>query len=266
MMTSFIIDPIYLEEPLIRTTNWTLDTEQVGGRAANEFACSPLDVIDQTPGRAKHTVPHFLPGQFEQHREFQQKFNISEEAAFGGAATLYPEYASRIEAWRAAEAARLGSARATGAAAPRSSGFSGTWTLNRAKSTFEVSWAREAFEGRDGTAPEYRIMRFQNAPDGTLTHIIDTRIGAGDSGFHRVEYTARFDGRDYSTRGGAIETFSLRRIDANTVERIGKIKGQVVETATWTLSADGKVMTVAASGAIERETYKNVQVFERSGD
>jgi hypothetical protein len=267
MMTSFIIDPMYLEEPLIRTTNWTLDTEQVGGRAANAFACSPLDVIDQTPGRPKHAVPHFLPGQFEQHREFQQKFNISEEAAFGGARTLYPEYASEIEQWRAAAATRLSrTAPPAPAATSRPSGFTGTWALNRAKSTFQVSWVREAFEGRDGTAPESRVMRFQNAPDGSLTHVIDTRIGAGDSGFHRVEYTAKLDGSDYPTRGGAIDTVSLRRIDANTIERTGKIKGQVVETATWTLSADGKVMTVSASGKMEGASYQNLQVFERTGE
>jgi hypothetical protein len=267
LMTSFIIDPMYLEEPLIRTTNWTLDTEQVGGRAANAFSCSPLDVIDQAPGRAKHAVPHFLPGQFEQHREFQQKFNISEEAAFGGSETLYPEYAAQIEEWRVAEATRVGSrARPVAGGTEGQSSFSGSWALNRARSTFQVSWVREAFEGRDGTAPEYRIMRFQSAPDGALTHVIDTRVGAGDSGFHRVEYTARFDGRDYPTKGGAIETFSLRRVDANTIERTGKIKGQVVETATWTLSPDGKVMTVSASGTMEGASYKNLQVFERIGE
>ena len=61
-----------------------------------------------------------------------------------------------------------------------------------------------------------------------------------------------------------METFSLRRTDEKTVERIGKIDGDTVETAVWRLSADDKMLTVTTEGDIDGNTYRNTQVFERT--
>ena len=61
-------------------------------------------------------------------------------------------------------------------------------------------------------------------------------------------YTARFDGKPYPIPNWGAATVTLKRIDANTIERaldgaeIGK------ETSTWTLSADRKTLTVTAKG------------------
>ena len=54
--------------------------------------CNPFEVADERIGQAKHFVPHYLPGQYEVHKEFQTMFGIPQEAAFGGAETLYPEF------------------------------------------------------------------------------------------------------------------------------------------------------------------------------
>jgi hypothetical protein len=106
-------------------------------------------------------------------------------------------------------------------------------------------------------------MRIE-ATGGGITHVTDTVIVANDTGFHRVEYEAKFDGRDYPTKGGAVETYALKLDDPATVERVGKIKGSVVTTDTWKLSRDGNTLTITSKGNVEGSAFSNVQVFERS--
>jgi hypothetical protein len=224
--------------------------------------CSPFEVADERGGDRKHFVPHYLPGDYEAAKEFQQMFGIPQEAAFGGAETLYPEYIPKLAAMRAAFLNRMTAAKPAATTVARAD-FPGSWRLNRAKSAFEVSWRRAGLDGRDGSAPERRTMSITAGADGALAHAIDTQIVANDTGFFRVEYTAKPDGRDYPAKGGAIETFSLKRIDALTLERTGKIKGGVVETGRWTLSPDGKVLTVTTKGEVDGAKYSNTQVFER---
>jgi hypothetical protein len=261
MLVSIVDDPGYLAEPLIRTTNWALDkTPQRGGRAPVD--CNPFEVIDERVGQPKHFVPHYLPGQYEVHKEFQTMFGIPQEAAFGGKETLYPEYMKRLEELRAAMLTTNAPA-----APPRTTtarrDLAGEWRLNRGQSTFEVSWRRAGLDGRDGSAPERRTIRITAGANGALAHQIDTQIVANDTGFLRVEYTAAPDGRDNPASGGAIETYALRRVDATTMERIGKIKGQVVETGTWTVSDDGRTLTITTKGDVGDAKYSNAQVFER---
>jgi hypothetical protein len=168
---------------------------------------------------------------------------------------------SRLDKLREEQRRELTAGRTTTAAAR--SGFAGQWRLHRGKSTFNVSWRREGLDGREGSAPELRTLSIAPGRDGALAFTIDTQIVANDTGFFRVEYTAKPDGTDSAVRGGAIDTFVVRRVDANTLERTGKIKGAVVETGTWTLSPDQKTLTVTAQGEVEGAKYSNVQVFER---
>jgi len=78
-----------------------------------------------------------------------------------------------------------------------------------------------------------------------------------------VEYTARFDGNDYPIANSILSTVSLKRVDDRTVERTGKIQGQVVETETGTVSGDGKVLTVTTKGNRDGTEYSSVQVYDR---
>jgi hypothetical protein len=135
--------------------------------------------------------------------------------------------------------------------------------LNRGKSEYNVSWNRVNLDNRDGSAPERRLVTLEPVAGGSYKQTTDTQVVANDTGVHRQEIVFKVDGSDYQTRGGAIETYSFKQIDASTFERVGKIKGQVVETATYKLSADGKVLTVASKGKIEGESWDNVQVFDR---
>ncbi len=126
-----------------------------------------------------------------------------------------------------------------------------------------MSWRRAGLDGRDGSAPERREMHITSAADGALHYSIDTQIVANDTGFFRVEYVAKPDGTDNLAKGGAVETFAVKRVDATTLERVGKIKGAVVETSTWKLSPDGKALTITTKGKIEGQDYSNTQLFER---
>jgi hypothetical protein len=130
----------------------------------------------------------------------------------------------------------------------------GTWKLNRAKSTFDP-----------GPAPLSRTMKFEPAGDG-IRHLIETFVNNGsgtDEGVHLTQYTASFDGRDNTIQGSALDTVSLRRINARSVERTGKVSGQAVETQTWNLSADGRTLTVTTKGSNDGADYNRVETFDR---
>jgi hypothetical protein len=124
----------------------------------------------------------------------------------------------------------------------------GAWTLNRAKSTFS------------GAVPYGRVVKFEPAGDAIkeTTYTFST-----DKPSDVVEYTARFDGNDYPISNSILNTVSLKRVDDETVERTGKIQGQVVETETRTVSDKGKVLTVTTKGTRDGAEYSSVQVYER---
>jgi hypothetical protein len=125
----------------------------------------------------------------------------------------------------------------------------GAWTLNRAKSTFTGA-----------TVPYGRVMKFEVAGDAIkeTTYTFST-----DKPSVVVESTARFDGSDYPISNSTLSTVSLRRVDDQTVERSGKIQGQVVETETRTVSDGGKVLTVTTKGTRDGTEYSSVQVYDR---
>jgi glyoxylase-like metal-dependent hydrolase (beta-lactamase superfamily II) len=85
---SIVDDPIYLEEPFIRTTNWVLNPGM-------EIRRTQFDVVDEVAGRPKGEVPHYLPGSdgaLQKLKEFASRFGLPPAAARGGAASTYPEY------------------------------------------------------------------------------------------------------------------------------------------------------------------------------
>ena len=85
-VVTMVDDPIYLEEPFIRTTNWVLNPDQ-------EVRRTQFDVVDEVAVRRKGEVPHYLPGSPEATRkltEFSSKYKLPAGAARGGAASTYP--------------------------------------------------------------------------------------------------------------------------------------------------------------------------------
>lgn len=107
-MVSIIEDPIYLEEPFLRSQTWALDTTQ------DVVAAVPWESVEELVGKPVGWVPHYPLG--TTHREPAEKYGIPFEATLGGAETLYPEYQLTIARLRAEAEAK---AAAAASAAPR---------------------------------------------------------------------------------------------------------------------------------------------------
>jgi len=93
MLASFVNDPVYLDEPFIRTSNFVLSLTTNADAWGN---CGPAQIIDELGGRPPGWVPHYLPGQTPHVEEFLKKSGVPAEAARGGAATTYPEYIAKL--------------------------------------------------------------------------------------------------------------------------------------------------------------------------
>ena len=88
LAVSIVDDPIYLEEPFVRTSNWVLNP-------GLEIRRTQFDVVDEVAGRQRGEVPHHLPGSpgaLLKLTEFSSRFGLPPAAARGGLATTYPEY------------------------------------------------------------------------------------------------------------------------------------------------------------------------------
>ncbi len=134
----------------------------------------------------------------------------------------------------------------------------GVWVFDRGKSSFS-----------QGTDIGKRILTFEAVKDG-IKHTTDTteNLNVGGGGFsfpdsYQVVYTFKFDGKDNQVLGASLDTVSFKRVNSSTIERTGKIMGMVVETATWTISPDGKILTMTTKGTSDGTEYTSVQVFNR---
>jgi hypothetical protein len=88
-LVSIIDDPVYLEEPFIRTSQWVLSSNITPDQ---RFVFEP---VDEVAGHDLGYVPHYPLG--TTHSEFVQKLGIPPAAANGGRETLYPEYEDTLK-------------------------------------------------------------------------------------------------------------------------------------------------------------------------
>ncbi len=84
-LLTYIDDPVYLTEPLLRTSGYILDPQQ----QLEPFPCEPVEEVVRPEG----AVPHHLPGTNKDIQEFPAKYGLPAATAMGGASTMYPEYA-----------------------------------------------------------------------------------------------------------------------------------------------------------------------------
>jgi hypothetical protein len=94
---------------------------------------------------------------------------------------------------------------------------------------------------------------------------IDATGTDGDGKPIHVQYSAKFDGKDYPATGAPnADTVSVKRIDANTVETMQKKDGKVVMTITTKVSKDGKTRASTWHGKnAEGKDVHNVVVFDK---
>jgi len=151
-------------------------------------------------------------------------------------------------------AARPG-VRAAAAPARRASGnpLEGTWSLNTFTSKYQPA----------NLTPYRREMTVTFDGD-EMTHAASTwrRIGNA-SPLSTVTYKAKLDGKEY-TIPYTTSMVTMTRVDARTISRTLSGTDSGKETATWTLSADGKMLTVVATGTDPTGVaYSSTQVYEK---
>lgn len=113
----------------------------------------------------------------------------------------------------------------------------GTWKLNIEKSKFDP-----------GPAPKSQTRKVEAQSKG-LKYTFEG-VGA-DGKSVTYGFTVNFDGKDYPITGShpsGADTVSATKTDANHYEATLKKGGKVVGTGKVSVSADGKVTTVDASG------------------
>jgi cyclase len=106
--TSVVTDPVYLSEPMVRTTDFARQPVDHGNWL---FAC---DDGEQIFGRAPDQVPNYLLGQNPFVKEQQEKYKVPMLGYLGGAETMYPEFVAKLKTATEAE----GLARTRPAAGP----------------------------------------------------------------------------------------------------------------------------------------------------
>ena len=81
-------DPVYLSEPLIRSSEYRLDTRQ----QVPPYPCTVVSEVDRPRG----VVPHWLPGDNSGLGDYAKYYKIPFEASRGGAEQMYPEYLPKL--------------------------------------------------------------------------------------------------------------------------------------------------------------------------
>ncbi len=86
--TTITYDPVYLEEPLIRTSEFEWRPNQ----QVPPYPCTVVTEVDRDAG----FVPHYFPGENPYATEAAERYDLPLEATRGGAVTMYPEFKERI--------------------------------------------------------------------------------------------------------------------------------------------------------------------------
>ena len=128
--------------------------------------------------------------------------------------------------------------------------FVGTWKLNVAKSKIVSLSLKSAI---------YKI----ESQDNGLKAVFDGTNADGTVG--HIEWAAKFDDKDYPYKGNqTTDAIALKKVDANTIDRIMKKAGKEVGTGRNAVSKDGKTMTFTINGKnAQGQEIHNILVFDR---
>jgi cyclase len=88
---AIISDPVYLAEPMVRTTDFQIATLD------NQAWTWPCEYVEEITGRPKGEVPHYLPGENPYLDEFVKRTGAPAVAVRGGPETIYPEYQEQLK-------------------------------------------------------------------------------------------------------------------------------------------------------------------------
>lgn len=89
---TIIEDPVYLTEPLVRSSTWTVDNSLEFYRSP----CGPQEIAVEVV-RTATQIPHILPGMNKDLTDFPTRYGIPYEAVRGHAEALYPDYLETLK-------------------------------------------------------------------------------------------------------------------------------------------------------------------------
>jgi hypothetical protein len=139
---------------------------------------------------------------------------------------------------------------AAGMALAQGDQFVGTWKLDVAKSKYDP-----------GPAPKSQTRTWDASGKVTVEGI----NAAGKPVTYG--YPIMNDGKDYPTTGSVpngADMISSKKINPNTVEVNFKRGGKGAETTKFTVSKDGKMLTISAKGTnLDGSAFNNVTVWEK---
>ena len=127
----------------------------------------------------------------------------------------------------------------------------GAWKLNASKSNVPAGAARNDTVVYTAAGDSYKC-------------VVDGVDAAGEPAHN--EWTGKFDGKDYPVKGSyGYDQVSLKRVNNNSFEETDKLNGKVNEVDTWTVSKDGKNLTVVAveKPSERTNTYVATKVSEK---
>ena len=128
----------------------------------------------------------------------------------------------------------------------------GTWKLNLGESTYSP-----------GPPMRTETITFASFAGGGVKVTVNQVDAQGKKIL--TEYSANFDAKDYPVTGAPDgDMVALKRIDANTTERIYKKAGKVTTVVRRVVSKDGKTLTNTTTGtnALGQPVH-NVTVFDK---
>lgn len=129
-------------------------------------------------------------------------------------------------------------------------GFIGSWKLNVAKSKFDP-----------GPAPKSQSRLWESSGKVSIEGV--NAAGKPVS----YGYVIKADGSPQPTTGAipnGADSISTKRVNANAVRATFKRAGKDVETTSFTVSQDGKVLTIDAKGSTPSgQAFHNVTVWDK---
>jgi hypothetical protein len=89
VLISQLDDPVYLEEPFVRTSTFQRNSN------TREGGLGQVEVAEEVPDLRQGDVPHYPLG--AKHPEYANDNKLPFETTLGGRETLYPEYAEKLK-------------------------------------------------------------------------------------------------------------------------------------------------------------------------
>ena len=130
--------------------------------------------------------------------------------------------------------------------------FTGTWKLNRAKSSL--------LPGDTTKSDVYRTV----ADESTIKvneHVTD------DKGVHNITVEAKFDGKDYPVKGDIMsDSVSYQRVNANRIKVTTKKDAQITAKASAAVSRNGRVIIVHFTVYSQGKAQSGTSVYEKQPD